>query len=491
MFTVFGVTRPTVLCLDQGTSGTTALLLDDQFEVVARALVTVAVTYPQPGWVEQDASELADSIVSAARQVVPREGATVAGLTNQRETIVIVERSSGRPVTPAIVWQCRRSAAICERHRAAGEEPTVRERTGLLLDPYFSATKIEWALENIEGLKARARKGELVALTMDAWVTSMLDPSRPYSIDHSNASRTLLYNCAKGQWDEDLCRLFGVPLALLPDIGDSYGGPHQIVVEGKSMPLRATLGDQQAALYGQQCWATGDAKSTYGTGCFLLVNAGHEWTTPPPGVLATVAWRAGQAVTYAFEGSVFSAGSTVRWLVDSGVLDDVTHAQAVATSVEDTGGVVFVPALVGLGSPYWDPHARGAFLGITGGTLAPHLVRAVVEAMAHRTVDVVEEARAGGVSVKSVRVDGGASAMDLLCQLIANGIDAPVVRAASKDATARGAGLLAAASAGLRAMDDPLSTQGREFVPIAKVDEMGRQRERWAAAIVAVRAFAS
>ncbi|MBV8302404.1 MAG: glycerol kinase GlpK, partial [Candidatus Dormibacteraeota bacterium] len=446
----------TLLAIDQGTSGTTALLVGDDAGVRRRAHREVAVSYPRDGWVEQDAEALWESVCATVRDVLDGGDDTVAaiGITNQRETLVVFDRRTLRPLAPAIVWQCRRSTDICEEHRRRGDDSDLQERTGLLLDPYFTATKIEWLLRQRPELRAPAQRGELCAGTVDTWLIARMSAGRSVVTDASNASRTLLFDLRRGDFDDELCERFEVPRAALPQVVDSAGSLAETdsrAFLGLTLPICGVAGDQQAALFGQGCVAAGMSKNTYGTGSFLLTTVGASVPSPGEGVLGTVAWRIDGRTTFALEGSIFVTGAALRWLRDGlGLLDAVEQAGPIFDATPDTAGCVFVPALTGLGAPWWDPGARGAMLGLSGGVRREHLVRAAVEAMAYQTRDVVEAVeRASGTPLSELRVDGGASVMDGLCQFQADLLAAPVVRAASADATALGAGMLAAVGAGI------------------------------------------
>jgi glycerol kinase len=446
---------PAVLAIDQGTSGTTCIVMTLDGRIVARSYREVPISYPRPGWVEQDAGALLSNTVEAAHQAVDAAGVNPAavGITNQRETIVIVERATLEPVTPAVVWQCRRSVEICAAHRALGHEGTVRAKTGLLLDPYFSGTKLQWLMDNDPSLRSRAERGELVALTMDGWLIARLSQEHRFATDASNASRTLLYNSREGKWDLELCEMFGVPEVMLPEVVDSAGTVANTDASMLGFPARISgvAGDQQAALFGQGCVEPGMSKNTYGTGSFVLVNAGDDMPPPAAGLLGTVAWRLHGKTTYALEGSIFVTGAGLKWLRDQvKLIDAVEEAGPLFDSVPDANGCYFVPALAGLGAPYWDPDARGAFIGLTAGVTRAHMVRAVIEAMAYRTRDVIEAMElAAGLSIAELRVDGGASVMDGLCQFQSDLLALPVLRANNAEATARGAAMLAALGAGL------------------------------------------
>ena len=469
------MTVPRVLAIDQGTSGTTCLVVTADGVIVGRGHAEVPVRYPRDGWVEQDPEDLWTSVLSASRQAIDAAGdpAPVAvGITNQRETAVVFERRSLRAVAPAIVWQCRRSARLCANHRERGDEPALRARTGLLLDPYFTATKLEWLLADQPALRPAAERGELCAGTVDTWLVARMTAGAALVTDPSNASRTLLYDLGEGAFTDDLCDVFSIPPALLAEIRPSAGragvtDPGAFL--GLRLPVSGIAGDQQAALFGQACVEPGMCKNTYGTGSFLLVNAGPVAPAPAHGLLATVAWRLGGADTFALEGSIFVTGAGIRWLRDGlGLIETVDEAGPLFDSVADSNGCVFVPALSGLGAPYWDPEARGALLGLTAGVTRAHVVRAVVEAMAFRTRDVVEAMEEGtGRPLAELRIDGGASVMDGFCQFQADLLGLPVARSAGSEVTAYGAAMLAAVGEGL--VDGPAG--------VASVHRVGRRFE--------------
>src|SRR3984893_18007390 len=437
-----GATGPLVLAVDQGTSGTTCLAVSPEGDVVARAHREVAVRYPRDGWVEQDAMDLWTSVVATAKQVVSglERPPVAVGINNQRETLVVFDRRTPEPGHPAIVWQCRRSAAICAAHRAAGEEPELRRRTGLLLDPYFTATKLEWLLQQRPELRSRAERGELCAGTVDTWLVARMTSGRHLVTDASNASRTLLFDLNRGDFDAELCDVFGIPPALLPEVHDSSGRvalTDPAAFAGLQLPVSGIAGDQQAALFGQACVAPGMSKNTYGTGSFLLCNLGTSLPEPAHGLLTTVAWRLDGHDSFALEGSIFVTGGGLTWLRDGlGLIEAPSEAGPLFDSVPDSNACHFVPALAGLGAPYWDSGARGALLGLTAGVTRAHVVRAVVESMALRTRDVVESMEAAVASFAELRVDGGASVMDGLLQLQADLLGIPVARTSTAETTA-------------------------------------------------------
>jgi glycerol kinase len=429
-----------VLALDQGTSSSRAIVFDERARPVASAQQDVVSLYPRPGWVEQDPDELFRGLLRAARdalQLARLAASDVAaiGITNQRETTVAWERD-GKAVAPAIVWQDRRTSERCARLKSAGHEPEVRAATGLLLDPYFSATKMSWLLDAIPEGRRRAADGELLLGTIDAYLLWRLSDGAAFATDVSNASRTLLLDLRQRAWSERMLSLFDVPAGALPEVRptDAEFATTAPDLLGTPVPIRAMVGDQQAALFGQACFDPGSAKNTYGTGCFLLLTTGAEAPAAPPGLLATVAWErtAVPQVRYAIEGSVFVAGAAVRWLREGlGIIGSAEEVETLAASVPDSGGVVVVPAFTGLGAPHWDPDARGLITGITGGTTTAHIARATLEAIAQQTLDLVEALEAGGApELTSLRADGGAAVDDLLLQIQADLLGRPVERAA-------------------------------------------------------------
>ncbi|HKA62517.1 MAG TPA: glycerol kinase GlpK [Methylomirabilota bacterium] len=465
--------RRFVLALDQGTTGSTALVVDADGAVRAKGYAELPQHYPQPGWVEHDPAQIWTTTVQAASEAVTAAGITPAeiaavGITNQRETAILWERASGRPVHNAIVWQCRRTAALCDRLKANGVEPELRRKTGLVVDPYFSGTKIRWMLDHDPALRLRAERGDLCFGTVDAWLLWQLTGGAVHATDPSNASRTLCYDIHRGRWDEGLCRMLGVPMALLPEVKPSAGvfgetaAQRGVTVGGPSgsgkaawlpggIPVTGIAGDQQAALFGQACVEPGMAKNTYGTGCFALLNTGGRAVASTEGLLTTVAWAVEGSTIYALEGAVFIAGAAVQWLRDGlGVIQDAAETQALSQSVPDAGGVYLVPAFVGLGAPYWDPYARGTLVGITRGTSRAHVARAALEAIAYQSRDVLDTMeRESGVRLSTLRVDGGAAANDFLCQFQADMLGVEVLRPSVTETTGLGAAYLAGVGAGL------------------------------------------
>jgi glycerol kinase len=488
--------RRYVLALDQGTSGSTALVIDAEGTVRARGYAELTQHYPQPGWVEHDPEEIWTTVGTAARRALAEArvtGAEVAavGITNQRETTIVWDRTSGAPIHPAIVWQCRRTAAACDALRARGAEPLVRERTGLVLDADFSGTKIGWLLDHVPGARRRAERGELAFGTVDAWLLWKLTGGRVHATDATNASRTLCLDLKSVDWDAEMLGLLGVPREMLPTVVDSSGPCAETSDVGwlsAGVPIAGIAGDQQAALFGQACYEVGSAKNTYGTGCFVLLNTGADPVVSGHGLVTTVAWRIGGRTTYALEGSVFIAGAAVQWLRDGlGVIARADETRALAESVDDTGGVYFVPAFVGLGAPYWDPYARGTIVGLTRGTTRAHLVRATLEAIAYQSRDVLEAMAADAkLALGALKVDGGAVANDFLCQFQADILAAAVMRPRVIETTALGAAFLAGLGAGLwRSLDALAARQAveRTFTPAMDPGTRARRYDGWRRAV--------
>ncbi len=457
-----------VLALDQGTTGSTALVLSADGRVLGRGYREFTQHFPSPGEVEHDAEEILRVTVDAAREAIAQAKVTPAaiGITNQRETICAWERATGRPVHRAIVWQDRRTAARCAQLEKQKKGALVKSRTGLVLDPYFSATKIEWLLEHVKGLRKRAKDGDVVFGTIDTWLIYRLTNGKTFATDHTNASRTMLYDIGRRVWDRDLLKLFGVPAETLADVRKSSGDFGTAVAEhfGTELPISGVAGDQQAALFGQGCWKPGQAKNTYGTGAFLLLNTGTRRANSKRGLLTTLACGPRGEPVFALEGSVFIAGAAMQWLRDGlGIIARAAESDPLARSVEDTGGVYFVPAFVGLGAPHWEPNARGTIVGLTRGSSRAHLVRAALEAMAFSTKDVLDAMLADAtLKLSSLLVDGGAAANDWLMQFQADVLGVTVARPDLVETTALGAAGLAGLGAGLwKSADDFLG--GRMF----------------------------
>ncbi|MBL9133615.1 MAG: glycerol kinase GlpK [Verrucomicrobiaceae bacterium] len=444
-----------ILALDQGTTSSRAILFDHDGGIVAVAQKEFRQIFPKPGWVEHDAQEIWATQAGVAAEVLQKARARPAdvaaiGITNQRETTVVWDRQTGKPVCNAIVWQDRRTASICDKLRAQKLDKLIQRKTGLVVDAYFSATKVQWMLQNVKGLKARAAKGELAFGTIDTWLLWNLTGGKVHATDVSNASRTMLYDIRKGTWDDELLKIFGVPRSMLPEVRDSSGVFGETTLLGGSIPVAGIAGDQQAALFGQICTQPGMVKNTYGTGCFMLMNTGTKPIASKNKLLTTVAWRIGGRTEYALEGSVFIAGAAIQWLRDGlGIIRKSSEVEALAASVPDTGGVYLVPAFAGLGAPHWDAYARGTLVGMTRGTTAAHIARAALEGIALQVMDILKAMQAdSGIQLKQLRVDGGASMNNLLMQMQSDLLGVPVVRPKVSETTALGAASLAGLAVG-------------------------------------------
>ncbi|QWK21012.1 glycerol kinase GlpK [Thermus antranikianii] len=452
---------PYLLALDQGTTSSRAILFSLEGRPVAMAQREFRQLYPRPGWVEHDPLEIWESQLGVAQEALRQAGVeakevVALGLTNQRETTLVFERGTGRPLYNAIVWQDRRTASLCQELKAQGLEPLFRERTGLLLDPYFSGTKLAWLLANVPGLRERAGRGEVLFGTVDTWLLYRLTGGRVHATDPSNASRTLLFNLHTLSWDEELLGILGIPPAMLPEVRPSDGEFGATLPElfGAPIPIRGVLGDQQAALFGQAALAAGQGKCTYGTGAFLLLNTGERPVPSPKGLLSTVAWSVRGKVSYALEGSVFMAGAVVGWLQGLGLIRESAEVEALAWEVADSGGVYLVPAFTGLGAPYWDPYARGAILGLTRGTSRAHLARAALEGVAFQVLDVVRAMEGeAGLSLEELRVDGGMAQNALFLEIQADLLGVPVLRPRVTETTALGAAWMAGVGAGVLGLE--------------------------------------
>jgi glycerol kinase len=482
-----------ILAIDQGTTGTTCIVFDERAEPVGRAYREFTQHFPQPGWVEHDAQEIWEVTQAVAGEALAdanvRPGELLAvGITNQRETVCVWDPSTGEPLHRAIVWQDRRTAERCEELRAQGHEELVRARTGLVLDPYFSGTKIEWLLRNVEGLPARARGGRAVFGTIDAWLVFKL--TGEHATDPSNASRTMLYDIAANRWDHELLALLDIPERALPRVAQSAGTLRMTrpeALHGHAVPVAGVAGDQQAALFGQACVDPGMAKNTYGTGSFALLNTGFTAPPPEPGLLSTVAWGIGGATTYALEASIFVTGAAVQWLRDGlGVIERASDTEALAASLEGNDGVYFVPALTGLGSPHWDPHARGTIVGLTRGTGVAQLARVTLEAIAYQTVDALRAMDdASAEPLSELRADGGACANAWLMQFQADVLGVPVVVAELAETTALGAAYLAGVGIGVWTVSDVRDgwRAGARYEPRMSAEERERLLAGWADAL--------
>lgn len=466
-----------ILALDQGTTSSRSIVFNHRGEVVASCSEPFDQLYPKPGWVEHDANQIWNSQLHTAREVLRQADLKIGdiaaiGITNQRETTVVWDRNSGEPVCNAIVWQCRRTAEYCDRLKAENFDVTLKEKTGLVADAYFSGTKAAWILNHVPEAREKAEKGSLAFGTIDSWLVYKLSGGRTHITDYSNASRTLLYNIHDLKWDTEILRRFDIPLSMLPDIrpsSDVYTVTDPKVL-GAALPISGMAGDQQAALFGQCCFEPGMTKNTYGTGCFLLMNTGTEPKRSESGLLTTIAWGIDGRVEYALEGSIFIAGAVIQWLRDElKLIDTAAETEALATLVEDTNGVYIVPAFVGLGAPYWDPYARGSILGLTRGANRSHIVRAALESIAFQTKDVVDcISHDSGLTLSELRIDGGASANNFLCQFQADLLQTKVTRPKILETTARGAAYLAGLAVGFWKGKEELIRNvvvDREFVP--------------------------
>jgi glycerol kinase len=499
---------PAVLALDQGTTSSRAIVFDETGRSLASAQREFPQHYPEPGWVEHDPDDLWRSQREVAREALARAGlkpeALVAcGIANQRETTLVWDRQSGKPVCRAIVWQDRRTAALCRELKEVGAESLVQERTGLVIDPYFSGTKLAWILDNVPGARARAERGELAFGTVDTWLVWQLSQSRTHVTDPSNASRTMLFNIHLGDWDPELLQLLRIPRAILPDVYPSSHAFGMIApsVLGAPVPVTGIAGDQQAALFGQGCHRPGMAKNTYGTGCFMLLHTGERVVRSANGLVSTAAAQLGRARDardaereYALEGSVFIAGAVVQWLRDElKFFESSAQVERLANEVLDTDGVCIVPAFAGLGAPHWDPHARGTIVGLTRGSSRAHLARAALESIAYQSADVLEAMQKdSGARLSELRVDGGAAANDLLMQFQADILGVPVVRPQVLETTALGAAYLAGLATGLWRSREEIAAQwrvDRVFEPRMSRDEAGARLARWRRAVERARGW--
>ena len=484
-----------LLAIDQGTTGTTCLVFDAEGELLGRAYREFGQHFPRPGWVEHDAAEIWTVTRAVADEALADAGLQEGeldgiGITNQRETICVWDPSTGEPLHRALVWQDRRTAHRCDELRQAGYEPLVRERTGLVLDPYFSGTKVEWLLRNVDGLAQRAREGRAVFGTIDAWIVFNL--TGELVTDATNASRTLLCDIHRGTWDEELCDLFGVPTRALPEIRPSAG---EVGRTKAGVPVAGIAGDQQAALFGQACLEPGLGKNTYGTGSFVLLNAGTRRPPAPEGLLTTVAWKIGSSTTYAREAAIFVTGAGVQWLRDGlGIIEQAADTEPLAASLDANDGVYFVPALTGLGSPHWDPYARGTIVGLTRGTGRAHLARATLEAMAYQAVDAIRAMeRVGAKPLVELKADGGATVNRWLMQFQADVLGVPVVVPEIADTTALGAAYLAGVGVGMWTLD-AVQRGWRErerYEPRMPAGEREALLEGWERAVTRARGWAS
>lgn len=475
-----------ILALDQGTTSSRAILFNEDGLIDGVSQQEFTQVFPQPGWVEHDPLEIWDTQIAVAKDVIVKTNISLdqiaaIGITNQRETTVVWDKHTGKPVHNAIVWQDRRTAPICERLKNEGLTNYISDQTGLVIDAYFSGTKISWILDNVDGARAKADKGDLLFGTIDTWLLWKLTDGKVHATDYSNASRTLIYNIRSLQWDQKMLDVLKIPSAMLPNVMPSSGlfGTTDASLLGASLPIAGIAGDQQAALFGQACWSQGMAKNTYGTGCFMLMNTGDKCIQSKNGLLTTIAWGIDGKVSYALEGSVFNAGAAVQWLRDGlGIIQSSKESEAIATSVSDTGGVYLVPAFTGMGAPYWDMYARGSISGLTRGTTKAHIVRATLESLAYQTRDILDIMSVeSGIKLSDLRVDGGASANNFLMQFQSDLLQTTVERPTVIETTALGAAYLAGLAVGLWKKDQLASQWQKErtFTPsidAAKADKM-------------------
>jgi glycerol kinase len=484
-----------ILALDQGTTSSRAMIVDRSGRIVAAAQEEFPQILPAPGVVEHDPQAIWSSQLAVARQAITAVGISAdaiaaIGLTNQRETTILWERETGRPIANALVWQSRVSAGVCDRLKADGLEPLIRAKTGLLIDPYFSASKIKYLFETREGLRDMAGRGEILFGTVDSWLLWRLTGGRRHVTDYSNASRTLLFNIHTLDWDDELLAVLDIPRAMLPEVCPSSGFFGETAAEhfGRPIPICGVAGDQQAAVFGQACFPSGSVKNTYGTGCFMLMNIGDKPVASQNNLLCTIGWTVGGKTTYCLEGSVFVAGAVVHWLRDGlGIIEKSASVTRLAGSVADSGGVYFVPAFVGLGAPYWDPYARGTIIGITRGTTAAHIARAAVESMAYQTCDVLRSMQKdAGMDISELKVDGGAAVNDMLMQFQADLLGVRVLRPKNAETTALGAAYLAGLAAGCFGGLDEIARLwilDREFQSRMPVEQRDILYRRWQEAV--------
>lgn len=484
-----------LLALDQGTTGSRCIIFDREGKICSMAQREFRQIFPKDGWVEHDANEIWASQIGVAVEAIQRIGISPAdiagiGITNQRETAVVWDKKTGMPICNAIVWQCRRTAAYCDDLKRFGYADAIRARTGLLIDSYFSATKIKWILDNVSGARARAERGELLFGTVDSWLLYRLTGGAVHATDPSNASRTMLFNIHKGEWDEELLRLFDIPSCMMPRVMPSSGifGYTSPELLGASIPISGIAGDQQAALFGQCCFDAGDVKNTYGTGGFLLMNTGEEAISSTHGLLTSIAWQIGGRTSYVLEGSVFVCGAVIQWLRDGlGLIQKASESEQMAESVPDTAGVYLVPAFVGLGAPYWDSYARGSIQGLTRAATKHHIVRAALEAMAYQTADVLNLMHLECSSpIRALRVDGGASANNFLLQFQSDILDVELIRPKCIETTALGAANLAGLAVGVYSDLDEIRRawhSDRHFLPNMDAKKREERLDGWHRAV--------
>ncbi|MCA0971432.1 glycerol kinase GlpK [Halobacillus litoralis] len=491
-----------ILSIDQGTTSSRAILFNKEGKIVETGQKEFEQFFPKPGWVEHDANEIWTSVLACIADVLRKSDVEASqiegiGITNQRETAVVWDKNTGKPIYHAVVWQSRQTEDICKELRSQGHNDLFREKTGLLLDPYFSGTKVKWILDNVDGAREKAENGDLMFGTIDTWLVYKLSGGKTHITDYSNASRTLMYNIYDLKWDDELLDILGVPKSMLPEVKSSsevYAKTVDYHFFGQEVPIAGIAGDQQAALFGQACFEKGMAKNTYGTGCFMLMNTGEEGVASKNGLLTTLAWGIDGKVEYALEGSIFVAGSAIQWLRDGlQMIESAPQTEGLATSVESTDGVYLVPAFVGLGTPYWDSDARGAMFGLTRGTTKAHFVRATLESLAYQTKDVLDAMIAdSGIDLKALRVDGGAVKNDFLMQFQSDLLGVPVERPVVQETTALGAAFLAGLAVGYWKDKDEIKAHSEDEKVFEGTMDKEKQQELyqgWQKAVEATRKF--
>jgi len=490
-----------ILSFDQGTTSSRAIIFNKTGSIIASAQKEFTQIFPQPGWVEHDANEIWSTQIGVAAEAVSKAGLGVKeiaaiGITNQRETTVVWDKTTGQPIHNAIVWQDRRTADYCDSLKAEGHADSIQQKTGLIIDAYFSATKLKWILDNVEGARDKAKKGDLLFGTIDSWLVWKLTNGLVHVTDVSNASRTMLFNIHTLNWDTDLLQLFNIPVAVLPEVKSSSEiyGHTQHMLAAHSIPIAGIAGDQQAALFGQQCTHPGMVKNTYGTGCFMLMNTGTLPVTSKNNLLTTIAWQINGVTEYALEGSVFIAGAVVQWLRDGlKIIRTAAEVETLASSVSTTDGVYIVPAFAGLGAPYWNQHARGTIVGITRGTTNCHIARAALESIAYQTMDLLKAMEAdSGISIKELRVDGGATANNLLMQFQSDLLQTKVIRPITIETTALGAAYLAGLAVGYWWDTNEIQElwqQESTFIPLMSIDKKNDLATGWSKAVGAAMSY--
>ncbi|MDN3449575.1 glycerol kinase GlpK [Planococcus sp. APC 3906] len=496
------MTKDYILAIDQGTTSSRAVLFNHKGEIVETAQQEFEQFFPKPGWVEHDANEIWTSVLACMAGVLRKSDISPGqiagiGITNQRETTVVWDRTTGKPIHKAIVWQSRQTDDICKELKEAGHEETFRDKTGLLIDAYFSGTKVKWILDNVEGAREKAENGDLMFGTIDTWLVYRLTGGKKHITDYSNASRTLMYNIYDLEWDQELLDILTVPKSMMPEVRQSseiYGNTVSYHFFGHEVPIAGMAGDQQAALFGQACFDKGMAKNTYGTGCFMLMNTGEKGIKSEHGLLTTLAWGVDGKVEYALEGSIFVAGSAIQWLRDGlKLVDNASDTESYATSIESTEGVYMVPAFVGLGTPYWDTDARGAVFGLTRGTTKAHFIRATLESLAYQTKDVVDVmTEDSGIELKTLRVDGGAVSNNFLMQFQSDLLNVSVERPVILETTALGAAYLAGLAVGFWESKEQIAQLlqiDQNFDPKMPSEQSEELYEGWQKAVEATRVF--